>query len=127
MAEYRMSTDPVGQNTQRPGTAAVAHAGGESTVALVDGAVVSVLRLDAHGNVLSRVQVDTTPVPGELTTSMGTTATCATPLPGVAQLRAAARSVTLVVRTCADDVLVCRLAYSPDHGYRVLRRTRIRH
>lgn len=122
-----MPTDPAGLSRRQPDTAAVTHADGESTVALIDGPVVCVLRLDAHGNVLGRVHVDTAPVPGELTTSMGTAVTLASPAAGMAQLRATAASVTLVVRTDANDVLVCRLAYSPGHGYRLLRRTRLRH
>jgi len=119
-----MFTDPVGP-TRQPDTA-ITHADGERTVASMEGPVVCVLRLDAHGNVLGRVHVDTAPVPGELTTSMGTAVTLASPPPGTAQLRATAASVTLVVRIDANDVLVCRLAYSPGHGYRLLRRTRLR-
>ena len=121
-----MSTDSVGPSSNSPATAVVTHPGGESTMALVDGPVVCVLRLDAHGNVIGRAHVDTAPAPGELTTTMGTAVTSASPARGTAQLRATAGSVTLVVRTQTDDVLICRLAYSPGHGYRLLRRTRIR-
>ncbi|GGY91684.1 hypothetical protein GCM10007388_26200 [Pseudoduganella plicata] len=126
MAEYRMFTDPAGQPSHRPDPAFLVHADGERTVAQVDGPVVRVLRFDAHGNVLGHVHVHTASTAGELTTVMGTAAASVLPLPGTAQLRATAGSVTLVVRTHPDDVLICRLVYAPGHGYRLLRRTRIR-
>lgn len=121
-----MFTDPAGQPCHRPDTASLTHADGESTVALVEGPVVRVLRLDARGHVLGHVHVHTAPAPGELTTVMGGAVTSRLPLPGSVQLQPTAESVTLLVRAEAGSVLICRLIYSPGHGYRLLRRTRIR-
>jgi len=121
-----MPPESADGNSPRAATAAVTHAGGERTVALVDGATVRLQRLDEDGNVLRHADVHTDPVQGELTTTMATVGALTPPPPGEAQLRVSGETVTLVVRTRTGDVLVCRLAYAPCHGYRVLRRTRIR-
>ena len=122
-----MPPDYADASRLRAATAAVTHAGGERTVALVDGTTVRVQRLDDEGNLLRHADIHTDPVQGELTTTMATFGAVTPPPPGEAQLRLSGESVTLVVRTRSGDVLVCRLAYAPCHGYRLLRRTRILH
>ena len=90
---------------------AVAHPSGQHTVVLADGNVVRLLRIDAHGKVLKKSDFRDPRSDSALSTRLRR---------GAVQLRAIGEAVTMVLRTNAQAVMVCRLSFCVARGYRKL-------